>query len=64
MIESIAAFSCSIGFDVVNLSYSPITGGEGNIEFLIHLQKGSGRMDIQEGVIRQVVESSQRLKNH
>lgn len=64
VIESIAAFSCSIGFDVVNLSYSPITGGEGNIEFLIHLQKGSGRMDIKEGVIRQVVESSQRLKNH
>ena len=25
------------GFDVKNLSFSPITGGEGNIEFLLHL---------------------------
>lgn len=26
------------GFDVKNLSFSPITGGDGNIEFLLHLQ--------------------------
>ncbi|OPG68474.1 TlyA family rRNA (cytidine-2'-O)-methyltransferase, partial [Pseudomonas ogarae] len=25
--------------DVLELSYSPITGGEGNIEFLAHLRK-------------------------
>ena len=28
------------GYDVMDLSYSPITGGEGNIEFLIHLTLG------------------------
>ena len=27
----------SLGFHVINLSYSPITGGDGNIEFLLHL---------------------------
>lgn len=27
------------GFDVLNLDYSPIKGGKGNIEFLIHLRK-------------------------
>ncbi|RMC54232.1 TlyA family RNA methyltransferase [Lactobacillus sp. ESL0261] len=27
------------GFNVLNLDYSPIKGGKGNIEFLIHLQK-------------------------
>ena len=26
------------GYDVQNLTFSPITGGEGNIEFLIHLK--------------------------
>ncbi|CAM3799512.1 TlyA family RNA methyltransferase [Mesobacillus zeae] len=26
-----------LGFDVKNLSFSPITGGDGNIEFLLHL---------------------------
>lgn len=28
-----------IGFNVLDLDYSPIKGGKGNIEFLIHLQK-------------------------
>lgn len=28
-----------IGFNVLNVSFSPIKGGKGNIEFLIHLQK-------------------------
>ncbi|QIH22459.1 TlyA family RNA methyltransferase [Lactobacillus iners] len=28
-----------IGFNVINLDYSPIKGGKGNIEFLIHLRK-------------------------
>lgn len=28
-----------IGFNVLNIDYSPIKGGKGNIEFLIHLQK-------------------------
>lgn len=31
-------FSLNEGFDVKNLSFSPITGGDGNIEFLLHLQ--------------------------
>ncbi|EAG2265801.1 TlyA family rRNA (cytidine-2'-O)-methyltransferase, partial [Listeria monocytogenes] len=30
--------------DVLNLSFSPITGGEGNIEFIVHLKKS-----LQEG---------------
>jgi 23S rRNA (cytidine1920-2'-O)/16S rRNA (cytidine1409-2'-O)-methyltransferase len=28
----------SLGFQVMNLSHSPITGGDGNIEFLLHLK--------------------------
>lgn len=28
-----------VGFDVIGLDYSPIKGGKGNIEFLIHLKK-------------------------
>ncbi|PLR84494.1 TlyA family rRNA (cytidine-2'-O)-methyltransferase [Bacillus canaveralius] len=37
VLEKIIDFSLSIGFNVKNLSYSPITGGDGNIEFLLHL---------------------------
>lgn len=38
VIEKIIHFSIQHGFTVVNLSYSPITGGDGNIEFLLHLK--------------------------
>ncbi|MCM3111483.1 TlyA family RNA methyltransferase [Lederbergia lenta] len=37
VISKIKEFSLAQGYDILHLSYSPITGGEGNIEFLIHL---------------------------
>ena len=37
VIKKIIEFSLITGFDIKNLSFSPITGGEGNIEFLLHL---------------------------
>ncbi len=37
VIGKIKVFSLAQGYDILHLSYSPITGGEGNIEFLIHL---------------------------
>ena len=36
------AFSASVGYDVCELDFSPITGGQGNIEFLIHLKSVDG----------------------
>ena len=32
-------FAISIGFEVLNLEFSPVKGPEGNIEYLLHLQK-------------------------
>ena len=40
VIEKIIAFSRKIGFGVCGLDFSPIRGPEGNIEYLIHIQKG------------------------
>lgn len=37
VLDEISSFALKIGFDVKALSYSPIKGGEGNIEFLMHL---------------------------
>ncbi|MEI2364676.1 TlyA family RNA methyltransferase [Niallia circulans] len=37
VLEKIIAFSIEEGYIVKNLSFSPITGGDGNIEFLLHL---------------------------
>ncbi|QQZ10901.1 TlyA family RNA methyltransferase [Heyndrickxia vini] len=60
VIGKIVQLSLNEGYDVVNLSFSPITGGEGNIEFLIHLKwtglsmemNGSNALDF---TIREVV---------
>ena len=38
VIETVISFARSIGFQVLNLEYSPIKGPEGNIEYLLHLQ--------------------------
>lgn len=41
VLQGIAGFAASIGLQVRGVSFSPITGGEGNIEFLLHLQKAA-----------------------
>ncbi len=38
VIEKIADFAGSIGFELLNLEFSPVKGPEGNIEYLLHLQ--------------------------
>ncbi|MGM9987077.1 MAG: TlyA family RNA methyltransferase [Bacillaceae bacterium] len=37
VIEDVLHFAMNEGYDVKGLTYSPITGGDGNIEFLAHL---------------------------
>ena len=39
VVRQIFDFCLQNGFDVLNLDYSPIKGPEGNIEYLIHLQR-------------------------
>lgn len=39
VIELVLAYAVSIGFQVLALDFSPIKGPEGNIEYLVHLQK-------------------------
>ena len=39
VIEKIVDFSLNNGFTVLGLSYSPIKGPEGNIEYLVHIRK-------------------------
>lgn len=42
VIEKVAAYAASISFELLHLEYSPIKGPEGNIEYLLHLQKKAG----------------------
>lgn len=39
VVEKIVSFSLENGFSVLNISFSPIKGPKGNIEYLIHLRK-------------------------
>lgn len=39
VIENVIAYALSIGFRVLDLTFSPIKGPEGNIEYLVHLEK-------------------------
>ncbi|VTS32235.1 hemolysin-like protein [Streptococcus pseudoporcinus] len=59
VIQEVIAFATKFGFIVKGLDYSPIQGGHGNIEFLIHLQKGS-----QEGAVSETAISSLVDKAH
>ena len=63
VIETIIAYAESIGFAVLNLEYSPIKGPEGNIEYLLYLQKSipgdaaGGQPVNPEAVVEQVHKS-------
>ena len=47
VIRSVMDYAVSIGLELLNLSYSPIKGPEGNIEYLLYLKKsfGTDRME-------------------
>lgn len=57
VIEKVIDFSKSIGFKIKNLSFSPIKGPEGNIEYLLYLSK----VDENEVDVDNVVLSSHEL---
>ena len=61
VIETVISFAKAIGFQVLNLEYSPIKGPEGNIEYLLHLQNNGA--DSQEELAvspKDVVEAAHR----
>ena len=67
VVNKIVDFALEQGFNAVNLSFSPITGGDGNIEFLLHLKwigeqdKGQNLLPIQPSQI--VKDSHQEFKS-
>ena len=48
VIEKVLDFAESVGFSVEGLDFSPIKGPEGNIEYLIFLEKDSLENDISQ----------------
>lgn len=60
VIEMVLSYALSIGFSVLNLDFSPIKGPEGNIEYLVHLQKTEQTDTIEHVEIdwKQIVENA------
>ncbi|USK58742.1 TlyA family RNA methyltransferase [Peribacillus asahii] len=55
VLNKIITFAVKEGYDVQNASFSPITGGDGNIEFLLHLS-WQGSKQTGEDFLRQSVD--------
>jgi len=59
VIAKIADFAYSIGFSVLDVDYSPITGPEGNIEYLLYIKNDDGSVhNVDKETIQNTVESS------
>lgn len=55
VVNKIISFAKENNFDVKGLTFSPVKGPEGNIEYLIYLKKGSGKLEIEENLSEQIV---------
>ena len=58
VIREVIDFATSNGFALLGLSYSPIKGPEGNIEYLAYLKKSSDAPEITDEEILEAVEKS------
>ena len=43
VMEKIMSFAAETGFHILGLDHSPIKGPEGNIEYLLYMQKETGK---------------------
>lgn len=60
VIQTVVDYATEIGFQLLNLDFSPVKGPEGNIEYLLHLRKQEAGTEYTNQVfdIRGVVEAS------
>ncbi len=42
VVQKIISYAKAVGFDILDLSFSPIKGPEGNIEYLLYIEKNAG----------------------
>ena len=49
VIEKVTSYAASIGFDILEIEFSPIKGPEGNIEYLLYLQKKPEGTEMTDG---------------
>ncbi|GGH79502.1 23S rRNA (cytidine1920-2'-O)/16S rRNA (cytidine1409-2'-O)-methyltransferase [Pullulanibacillus pueri] len=64
VLEEILSFAIQEGYSVMGVDFSPITGGEGNIEFLAHLKwsgaDDQGQSTLEPGRLQEVIQLAHR----
>ena len=63
VVNDIYSFVLENGFSVLNLDYSPIKGPQGNIEYLIYIQKNDNPRSFLSSSIEQTVRNSHEVLN-
>jgi 23S rRNA (cytidine1920-2'-O)/16S rRNA (cytidine1409-2'-O)-methyltransferase len=62
VISMVSEYAASIGFDCLELDFSPIKGPEGNIEYLLYLRKKIYKEDVAEYPAGTVITHQKILK--
>lgn len=58
VLEEVTAMAVETGFSVLGLDFSPIQGGQGNVEFLAHLEKADQPVNQVTSQIKALVEAA------
>ena len=60
VIRKVIDYTDYIGFDILHLTFSPIKGPEGNIEYLIHIKKNEDKIKATEEITEPEAEEEAR----
>ena len=60
VLEKVIAFMMEAGFSVRGLDFSPIQGGQGNVEFLAYLEKSTEPQSLDSAMMIAVVEAAHK----
>ncbi len=58
VVENITSFAAENGFKVIDVDFSPIKGPEGNIEYLMYIEKSDSGEILWDGSVAELVERS------
>ena len=58
VVQMICDFAVENGYSVLGLTFSPVKGPEGNIEYLVFLQKSDAPVNTAESTPHEIVEAS------
>ena len=60
VLEKVTEFIMEAGFSVRGLDFSPIQGGQGNVEFLAYLEKSTEPQALDSAMMTDVVEAAHK----